>query len=468
MLFKLSKRAESAVGRDWGIDLKRNIQYSKASQYFERSLKAKPLQFRTLFESSECKLKQNDADAALGDVNKCLMQKPNNTKAKHQKSKCLAGLNEIENAFALAHGILFEHPTNTSVHHTKNSLEMALRRSVCPSAKHVLRKYKTYLRRYQSGEQEVQTLERPVDQHHQSAIELLKHKVYFDSKFAEQVEFWSKIEQDQTLDQQMRQIVQKIMRNFETHENILYAREPFYAKQDRFDKGSLGRLRRRTFYYAQEETRREALWQLKNIKKLGESNFNAALALTERVLSEFYAVKRRVVFPAKFEFLCQVCSVISKEYLRIYRSIPANLMSLKTDERLVALFNVWGKMLQGEELCDKKVEYFNDRLKYADYDMEKAYIYHQLSEVCFRFRRPEESQRYARDVLSCANRCNNNTWAFLGLFNVIRVDAIKRTYHPMLSDLTKLQQIADNLDTFTQVFVKTAMRSFEDIKGMTN
>lgn len=462
------KNVLNDVDRDWGIYLKRNIQYRKATHYFDRSLETDPHQFRTLFESSKCKLKQSEAAEALNQAKLCVDRAAsNNMKAKFQYAKCLAGLNEIENAFAMVHGIAAEHPTNTDVQHIKDSLEITLRRTITStSAVPILRKYKLHLKYNENGDAtNADAPLHPVDLHRQRAIELMKHKLYFDATFAEQMEFWTKLQQDETFDANLREIIERITQNLKTHENMLYTREPFYAKRDRFDVGSLAKAQRRAFYFAQEETQREAVWQLKNIKHLVNSNFDAALALTERVLSEFYVIKTRAVFPAKFEFLCQLCKLIGTRYQQIYRTIPANLMSLRVEDRLVALFNVYGKMLQGEELCDKRMEYFNKRLCDADYDMEKTYLYHQLSEMCFRFRRPEESQRFARDTLTYANLCKSNIWTFLAYFNIIRVDAIKQNYHMMRSDLSEMQRIADNLDAFTQVFANTAIRSFDDIQA---
>lgn len=462
----MNKKFQSAVARDCGVYLKRNVQYKKADMYLNQSLKVDSMQFKTLLESSDCKLKQNQADNALKDVKKCLTIQPNNIKAQHHHAKCLGGLNQIENAIATAYGIAIEHPTNADVHHTKDSLEISLRRAFGRSTVPILRKYKLHLNR---GQTNAPTKNNgPIGAHRRKVFELMKHKLYFDSTFAEQIEFWTQLHQDETLDDNLRKLIDDITRNFNAHESMLYTREPFYAKRDRFDMGSLVKVRQRTFYYAQDETRREALWQLRNIKKMAVNSFAEALRLTERVLNEFYAIKIRTIFPAKFEFLCHVVSFIGTEYLQIYRSIPGDLMSLKVEDRLTALFNGWGKILQGEELCDKKVDYWMRRLENAIYDIEKAYIYHQLSEVCFRFRRPEESQRFARDLVKHAETCKSNIWTFLGIFNVIRVDAIKQNYHLMKSDLDKLLEVAKNLDTFTQVFVNTAIRSYEDIKNTKN
>lgn len=462
------KQIQSGLAHDWGVYLKRNVQYKKAAKYLDRSLQVEPMRMKTLLESSKCKLKQSYANEALDDVKKCLTVAPKNMNVQLQHAKCLAGLNQIENAIATAYGTALDHPTNADAHHTKDSLEMSLRYAFVRSTVPILRKYKLYLNSDQSEKSNNEKPYGPIEIHRQKAIELMKHKLYFDSSFAEQIEFWTQLQQDETFEEHLRELIDEIIRNFKHHENMLYTREPFYAKRHRFDMGSLAKARRHTFFYAQEETRREALWQLRNIKTVAEHNFNDALALTERVLSEFYAVKMRTIFPAKFEFLCHVCHFIGSEYVRIYQTIPSDLMSLQVEGRLIALFNVQGKMIHDDDLCDRKIDYFNKRIENAIYDMEKAYLNHQLSELCFRFRRPEESQRFARDAVKHANICNSNIWMFLGYFNIIRVDAIKQNYHPMKSDLDRLQDMSRNLDAFAQVFAKTAIRSFEDIRQVQN
>lgn len=457
----------SGVARDFGVHLKRTAHYKKAENYLNQSLEQKPKQFRTLLESSKCKLKQSKASEALSDANECLKLKPNNVSAKHQHAKCLDGLNQIENAISSAYGIYVKHPTNASVHHTKDSLEMSLRGAFGRWTVPILRKYKLHLKD-DASEPMRKEPNGPIEVHRQTSIELMKHKLYFDSTFAEQIAFWSNVQTDETLDADLRQLIDEIIRNFKVNENRLYVREPFYARRDRFDKRSWAMGKRRTFYYAQEETRREALWQLENIKATARrGNFNTALKLTERVLSEYYATKMRTVFPAKFEFLCHVCHFIGTEYLKIYRSIPSNLMSMDIEQRLIALFSVHGKFLQGEDRCDRQVEHYNERLENAIYDMEKAYLCHKLSEINFRFRRPEESQRFARDVVIHAKKCASNVWSFLGYYNIIRVDAIKRNLHPMQDNLDQLKAVAEHLDPFAQVFVNTADRSFDDIQKMT-
>lgn len=465
---KWVKNGLRSFERDWGICLKRNMQYRRASEYLNRSLHTDPNNFQTLLESSKCKLRQGDAEQALGDVKKCVQLKSNSTTANCQYAKCLAGLNEIENALSIIHGVVVGHTTNAGAQHIKDSLEISLRCAFQPSAVPILRKYKFHLKCNQNVATNADTQRHPVFLHRQKAIELMKHKLYFDRTFAEQMEFWHALQQDETFDDNLREIIQRIIQNLNTHENILYTREPFYAKRNRFDAQSLAKARRRAFYFGQEETQREAMWQLNHIKHVANSNFNLALALTERVLSEFYTIKTRTVFPAKFEFLCELCEFIGIKFLRIYRTIPVNLMSLAVEDRLVALFNSYGQMLRGEKRCDQRIEHFNKRLIDTDYDMEKAYLYHQLSEWCFRFGRPEESQRFARDTVTYAKLCESNLWAFLGYFNIIRVDALKQDYHMMKDDLNEIHQIAENLDAFTQVFVNTAIRSFDDIQDTIN
>lgn len=453
------------IGREWGKYLKRNIQYEKADQYFKKALRKDPKQTQALLESSRCKLQQCKTEDALDDVKRCLDLDAKDVKSRHQHAKCLFNSNEFETAFSVAHSIATDVPTNMDVRHTKDALEMSLRKAFCPSAVPVLRKYKLHLHRESNEMDEKKPPPSPILDERQKAIELMKHRLYFDTTFAEQLDFWQKVKKDKTLDSDTHEIIDRMIKNLYTHENMLYTREPFYAKRDKFDRGSLIKAKRSAFYYAQEETRREAVWQLRNIKKLAATDFAASLELVERVLSEFYAIKRRTIFPAKYEFMCQIIYFVGSQYLKIYRQVICELMSLPIKDRLMALFNVWGPMLHGEDLCDKKSKYFLKRLDHAVYDIEMVYIYHQLSEWCFRFRRPEESQRYARDAITYAIKCNSNIWKFLGYYNVVRVDAMKQNYHPMKENLNEMHRVAEELDSFAQVFVNVAIRSLEDIKS---
>lgn len=87
-----------------------------------------------------------------------------------------------------------------------------------------------------------------------------------------------------------------------------------------------------------------------------------------------------------------------------------------------------------------------------------------MSETSFQFRRSEESKRYAHDLAILADQCNSNIWKFLGIYNIIRVDAMNQSYHEMVKNLLKLENIASNLDSFCKIFVKVAIRSFQDIQ----
>lgn len=463
-LQKSTKHGWDSIGRDWGLHLKRTIQYPKASRYFQRALEVNPKNTRTLLESSRCKLDQCRTENALDDITKSMKIDPKNVKSKHQYAKCLYNLNETEDAFSVAHEISAERPTNMDVRHTKDAIEMSLRKAFCPSALPILLKYKMHLQQKSNKTNAEKTPPLPIVEARENAIELMKHKLYFDSTYAEQLDFWKRVQLDETLDEDIHQTIERIISNLNTHENMLYIREPFYARRDRFDLNSLSKSRKTAACLKRMDIHREALNQLEKIQELAKSDFFKSLALVERFLSDFYAITNRADFPAKFQFICKIVHFVGSEYLKTYRRFPCNFMNSNFNERLEILFDVWGEMLQNEDECDEQIKYFMKRFNNAEYAIEKFYILHRMSEISFQYGRPEESKRYAHDLATLADQCNSNIWKFLGLFNIIRVDTVKRSYHEMMNNLQKLQNVASNLDSFCQIFVSVAIRSFQDIQ----
>lgn len=465
---KFKRTHPTDLDRDWGVYLRQNIQYTKASRFFDRSIQGDPKKFQTCFESAKCKLKQNYAKEALSDINTCLSLKPTDFKAKHLQAECLAQLNQIESAFSEAHHLTSQRPTDASVQHTKNALEISLQKTLSDSGAKILRRFKWKLKRHNIESNEMpprSQMTAPLRAHREQAIELLKLRAYFDTSFAEQVAFWADLKGDKTLDTNIHAIIDRIIANLYSNQEILYTREPFYAKRDRFDRSSLMKARRYAFYSAQEETRRQAMWQLKSIQNMAKTNLPRALKQTEHILSQFYAVKRRIVFPEKLQFITEICYFVAMQYKKVYQFVPPKLMSLEVDKRLIALFDVYGQMLNGEAKCDDTIKHYRDRVDNAEFDIEKTYIYHRLSELCIRYQRPEESQRFARDAFALADKCNSNVWRYLAHYNIIRVDALKQSYHNMENDLQEFLSIANQLDKYAMVFAKTAVRSFEDLQA---
>lgn len=113
---------------------------------------------------------------------------------------------------------------------------------------------------------------------------------------------------------------------------------------------------------------------------------------------------------------------------------------------------------------DNRVDYFNQRLSFTEYPIEKAYIYQQLSELYLKASRLEESQQCARDILAQAQKCKSNLWKFIGYYMIIKCDAVKKNYTRIKRNLRELSRLASQLSKYADVFVQTAIRTCEDIE----
>lgn len=153
-------------------------------------------------------------------------------------------------------------------------------------------------------------------------------------------------------------------------------REPIYSRRGRFDLNSLSKSRKTATSLQQMDTHQEALHQLEQIQELAKIDFFTSLALVERLLSDFYAIINRADFPSKFLSICKIVHLVGFEYLKTYKKISCDLLMWDSSERLVRMFNLWGDMLENEDECDEKVEYFMKRFNNSEYAIEKLYILH--------------------------------------------------------------------------------------------
>lgn len=110
------------------------------------------------------------------------------------------------------------------------------------------------------------------------------------------------------------------------------------------------------------------------------------------------------------------------------------------------------------------MKHFLKRISYSKYAIEKAYLNHQLSEHYLNTGRLEESQQFARDVVAQATKCKSNIWKFLGYLNIVRADAMKRNFVRVTRNLKEMGKLAAVLSKYVEVFVRTGVRTNEDIE----
>lgn len=524
---KIEPELHAPIFRDWGIHFMHQDEMNKAIQSFERSIEANPEIFKSLLEHSICKLKIGRADEALESAQKCLELFPNSPEAKHVYANSLYELNRLEDALKTAYNTHYEHPKYHLGDKFIGTVKYNLEQAVCMGAGPLLRRLKHKLiveRGNSSGKATVEKegarwdekVEKdcdvislhadsheelpPLERTRKDMMNTLRHEIYYDGTVRDQIRFWETLNKHKAINltqtphssKILTDIIHRNLKRLHDYEHMLYTREPLFAKKAS-EKGRSKKARMMAFYYMQQNTRREAFAQLDRVKQLAEQDFEAMLTFVERIMLNFFAVKSDAIFPRKYEFVSEIYNFVGLKYMGVYQSIPPKLMDSDIEDRLLVLlrtpkikkssapvekgdnldrfgdrkaFNDPDAVDQTQIIFSKRTKYFLKRISYSKYAIEKAYINHQLSEHYLNSGRLEESQQFAREVVAQATKCKSNIWKFLGYLNIVRADAMKRNFPRVTRNLKEMGKIAAVLSKYLEVFVRTGVRTNEDIETM--
>lgn len=514
------------IYRDWGIHCKHQDEMDKAIRSFEKSIEANPSIFKSLVEHSICKLHVGRADEALESAQRCLELFPDSPEAKHVYANCLYELNDLEETLKRAYNTHYEHPKDHLGGQFIGTVMMNLETAVCDGAGPLLRRYIGKLKRQQEIELNVPDKNRegahwteatekdcdvisiceestddlsPLQRTRRTLMTTLKHDIYYDGTVRDQIRFWEALKRNksvaltQTPDSAklLTKITDRALARMNQYENMLYTREPLFAKKAS-EKGRSKSSRMIAFYYMQQNIRREAFSQLERVKSI--KDFDELLKYVEQIMTSFYALKSATMFPRKYELMTEIYNVVALKYLSIYQAIPPKMMDREIDERLLVLlrtptirktttstpndaevsaidrfgdrsaFNDPDYVDPSQGIFNKRTQYFLKRISYATKAIEKAYLNHQLSEHFLNCGRLEESQQFARESVTQATQCRNNVWKFVAYLNIVRADAMKRNFSRVTRNLKEMAKIAAALNKYLEVFVRTGLRTAEDIE----
>lgn len=513
------------IYRDWGIHFKHQDEMDKAIKSFEKSIESNPEIFKSLLEHSICKLRIGLPAEALESATKCLELFPNSPEAKHVHANSLYELNRLEDALKTAYNTLYEHPKDHLEDKFIGTVKFNLERAVCQGAGPLLRQWecKLRLKKGETSEEESSGKEgtrwneatvkdcdvislheeeeedlSPLERTHKVMMKVLRHEIYYDGTVRDQIRFWEALKKHKAVHltqtphstKILTEIIARNLKRLNDYEQMLYTREPLFAKRAA-EKGRSKRARMMAFYYMQQNIRREAFAQLDLIKKLAEQNLDEALVYVEKIMTNFYAVKSDAIFPRKYEFMCEIFNFIGLQYISIFQPIPPKLMDNDIEQRLLVLlrtptvkkavapvekndnlvrygdrsaFNDPDAVDQTQFIFSNRTKYFLKRISYTRYAIEKAYLYHQLSQHYLNSGRLEESQQFARDCVAQATQCKSNIWKFVGYLNIVRADGMKRNFGRVTRNLKEMGKLASVLSKYLEVFVRTGLRTVEDIE----
>lgn len=523
--FELPVELQAAVKRDWGQHYKRYEKWSDAISSFNESIELNPnAVYYPLLEKISCELKTGDLVNALEDIEKCLELYPNDLKTLQRKIACLYDLNRLEDALSCAYNTCFLHPKDSVSKSFIDILTVNLKSAVGFEANPILRTLEKSIQNKtdnlhsersderpkwiilkEKGESDVISLMEkadvdamPFNKYKKEVEENMRHKVYFNDTVSEHIGLWKRLKANQAVNlsqtpissKKLMEVIERNLSYMKNYENMLWTRQPLFFKRAAIRKQQAIKTRAHNLDQLKKITDFSAKTQLDKIKKLAKTDFGEMLRFVEQIMTEFYSIKTQTILPRKSNYITEIYTIIGNEYLHRLKMIPSNVMNAeKSEERLKILLKLpsekkmkdvilptsktFGdpKYFQDPEAFDRnivflqeKTAYFKKRLKHSRFDIEKSYLYYELSRIHLLNRKFEDSQQYARDSALHGNQCNNTVWMFLSYLNIVRCDAGKKNYLRVTRNLKHLTKIAEELSSLTIVFVRTIKRINEDIE----
>lgn len=522
--FNLPIELQATVKRGWGEHYQRHEKWSHAISNFNESMELNPnAVYRPLLEKISCELKSGELVSALQNTEKCLELFPNDLKALHRKITCLYELNRLEHALSCAYSTSFLYPKDTVSKSYIDIVTLNLKNATGFEATPILKRLSRSIQNNsdklraekpddrprwlilkERGESDVISLieetdedPTPLERYKKEMEERNRHKIYFNNTVSEHIDSWKRLKtneainlsQTATSSKKLLDVIDKNLGCLKIYETMLWTRQPMFFKKAATSKKQASKTRAADLAQLGKITEFSAATQLKKIKTLAKTDFGEMLRFVEQIMTEFYSIKTSAVLPRKSEYVNKIYTLVGNEYLNRLQVIPSNLMEPSNEVRLKLLLKLpsekklkeavlatsktFGdrKHFQDPEAFDKnsvflqeKKAYFQKRIKYSKYPIERSYLYYELSRLYLLSRKFEESQQYARESTTQAHSCNNSVWKFLGYLNIVRCDAGKKNYLRITRNLKELTKIAEELSSLTIVFVRTIKRTNEDIE----
>ncbi|EDW96368.2 uncharacterized protein LOC6536046 isoform X2 [Drosophila yakuba] len=274
-------------------------------------------------------------------------------------------------------------------------------------------------------------------------------------------------------------------------EKMLHTRNPMYAlhQQKYPNEAFYNKHREENLYRIQYQTRRNMFKILRSIRlliRVGE--LNKLTTFIEEVMGDYVTIKTNRVMPWKFEFTNEVYNYLGLARINEYK-IPSNMTVLQGRQRLLTLFRLplnnnldikKSKTKRSSTLhitrsgtTDPKAEHFKkqvvrleNRMRFAEYHIERAYLLHELAQEHLNFNSFDGACSMARIALEEAIKCKSVVWSFLSLMVICKAHAILGKIErekDILAEAFELAKKMKNLDLclFIDICIKVNAEEME-------
>lgn len=523
--FQVEPDLKAPVHRDWGLFYKRKQLLRTATEHFTESLEHKPDGFQSLYERSVCRLELGDVDEALENVEQCLQHYPDRLIAQQHRNNCEYEQNRFESSLAKYANTEHQFPAGRGVRDGPELVTLtiagAVRRDVIGACllnmRGAIDKYQTWKNSQiadtrplwkvlrAKGECDVVSvlvkpkpyvpmMQRMRTKRKQSNMDAL----YVGLQTADDFAFLAHLQTDKRLflkhssasNAVMRDTITDGLRRVKAWENMLWCRKPIYAKRSVKNPEKVRQQTEDALNRIQYQTRRDVFKQLVEIRRLAKCDRDGLRTCVEDVISNYYSIKTKRVFPRKFEFLNEIFNIVAISYLEQGVVVANNLMLLPPPERLSVLLQLPQDKKGDEksavgEFGDKntfvdpdqpdvayfaykrKVDEFEKRLQRCAYPIERCYLCHELALLHMNQRKLDEPKLLAIKLVDQAQACGNMVWLFMGHLTGARADLAGGQLVGTGLRLEKLKELLPIFDEFVAHFVKTALLLHENHLALT-
>lgn len=512
----------AALNRDCGIYYKRKGRVATAADSFGHALEDDPESYQALLERSRCKLELGRVNEAIETAEKCLATYPNDMNAQQQLNECLYEKNMFEESYAGYAKTMHSFPKRRGVNEGTELVKNTIHSSVGPQVGPCLLTMRGDIDRYTKYKLSQVTDNRPrwkvlkergecdvvsiaeIRKRYVSKIEKMRnkrkrsnmHAIYMGMKTAEDIKFLHGLTNDKRLLLPQTPNGNRITKDalaegiavVDIYEKMLWSRKPQYAKRYVKNPDAVKKVHEEALFRIQFQTRRDVFKQLVHIKELAKSDRDALRQYVEDVVSNYYSIKTKRVFPRKFEFISEIFNIVGLSYLEERTDVPNDLMQNPLQQQLQVLlqisqekksdgevvssgYNSFGvkssyvdpeKLDYGYFAYKHRVDEFEERLKRSQYPIECCYLAHELAELHMRQHKMDEPKQLALKLIEKATDSGNVVWLFLGQLTSARADLAAGHLAGCGEKLRRLADMLIDFDEFVGHFVRTALLVHEN------
>ncbi|XP_034479267.1 uncharacterized protein LOC117785397 [Drosophila innubila] len=281
----------------------------------------------------------------------------------------------------------------------------------------------------------------------------------------------------QTLSSKQYDIVRQFMKMLQSRNPLYYVSFLKYPNKKMLEKNKEANL-----FRVQYQTYRNMTADLKYMRQLRKEKRIKTLGdYVEKVMGDYYVIKRTRVMCWKFEFINEVYNILALALTEQY-IVPRNfkfnatammrLLHLPRDKKEDIVSYVFGDRSTYQEGDDQDLEgkksrklitRIERRIRFAKYPIEMCYLYNQMASIHLSQLHYDECCFNARRAIKESHKCNSVIWHFLSLIQIIKANVTQHKVERTKEALDEALPLAKQLRSVKLIkFIETCIFNTED------